>query len=38
VLEVVKEGAALSGEHVLPGWTIGTGELFGKLDEEMEKH
>jgi len=34
----VNEGAALSGENVLPGWIVDTGKLFGKLDEEMDTH
>lgn len=36
--EVVNEGAALSGENVLPGWIVDTGKLFGKLDEEIDTH
>ena len=30
---VVREGAVITGETVLPGWTINTAALFGKLDE-----
>jgi Uma2 family endonuclease len=29
----VREGTILDGEHVLPGWKVDTGELFGKLEE-----
>ena len=24
----------LSGDNVLPGWSVNTSDLFGKLDEE----
>ena len=31
--EVANDGAILSGDSVLPGWAVDTGELFRKLDE-----
>lgn len=31
---VVREGGTLTGDAILPGWTIDTGDLFAKLDEE----
>ena len=31
---VVREGGTLTGDAVLPGWTINTADLFAKLDEE----
>jgi Uma2 family endonuclease len=33
---VVREGGTLSGDAVLPGWSINTGDLFAKLDENGE--
>ncbi|MDA1233097.1 MAG: Uma2 family endonuclease [Planctomycetota bacterium] len=31
---VVREGGTLTGDAILPGWTINTGDLFAKLDEQ----
>ena len=31
-VEVVYDGAVLSGENVLPGWIVDTAVLFAKLD------
>jgi Uma2 family endonuclease len=31
---VFTEGAILSGDNVLPGWSVDTGKLFAKLDEQ----
>jgi Uma2 family endonuclease len=31
---VVREGGTLTGDAILPGWTINTAELFAKLDEQ----
>lgn len=33
---VVREGGVISGDQVLPGWTINTADLFAKLDEHGE--
>jgi Uma2 family endonuclease len=33
-VEVIDEGGILSGGSVLPGWTVDSGQLFAKLDEQ----
>lgn len=35
-VEVAEEGTVLTGDPVLPGWSVDTGRLFGKLDERRE--
>lgn len=33
-VEVIRDGETLSGETVLPGWTVDSAQLFAKLDEQ----